>query len=325
MKPFTCIFVVCTVFTKLNSIECAGVHRSIPNISKVRSIQLDKWNPKMIENFLNCGDHKGINEKFNQSWEYFVDTENSDFYKPVSNSRRILRRSFIIAKYQKQLFHKKYNSDKKSSLPLFDISATDYKKYGMSINQDEHKSNINDINKPLLTTDNHGSGGVISKNRPTVIGIVDHDSRYMRHCGMIQTNGILHLYFMYANDLPVADLHFGSLFGSLSDPYVYCFQNDAIAVSKMKTNIQTKGYTIRNGLYNASISLYNEEKRKDDPPNRSEKRQAATNKVDDTVNPVWMTEADKKLLQQGKSTKNNVKSIKLSIIVCLAIYCRRNK
>lgn len=52
-------------------IECSGIHRSLGvHISKVRSIELDLWDPDTIKFMLEMG-----NKKANEIWEYNVTAE----------------------------------------------------------------------------------------------------------------------------------------------------------------------------------------------------------------------------------------------------------
>eukprot|EP00483_Globobulimina_turgida_P009966 UN09985 len=72
-------------------IQCCAVHRSLgTDVSKVRSITLDKWTQPMVDNMCESS------EEFNAKWEFHVDRS---YVKPTSNSSKHIRTKYIIAKY----------------------------------------------------------------------------------------------------------------------------------------------------------------------------------------------------------------------------------
>eukprot|EP01084_Bolivina_argentea_P080109 145146_1 len=72
-------------------IECSAIHRSFgTHISKIRSIELDEWTDKMVDNLCES------DSKFNQKWEYHVD---SSYKKPTTHSSKEIRTKYITAKY----------------------------------------------------------------------------------------------------------------------------------------------------------------------------------------------------------------------------------
>jgi stromal membrane-associated protein len=76
-------------------IQCSGIHRRMGvHISKVRSISLDKWDPKWIKSM-----EKGGNKKANEEWEYHLP---STFKKLPSSSPAI--EHFIRDKYEKEIW-----------------------------------------------------------------------------------------------------------------------------------------------------------------------------------------------------------------------------
>ncbi|XP_047139457.1 arf-GAP with coiled-coil, ANK repeat and PH domain-containing protein 2 isoform X1 [Hydra vulgaris] len=78
-------------------IECSGIHRSLGvQVSKVRSITLDDWDPETINLMLELG-----NEVVNNIYEANVD---SNHHKPLALSTRAEREIWIHAKYLQKLF-----------------------------------------------------------------------------------------------------------------------------------------------------------------------------------------------------------------------------
>jgi len=72
-------------------IECSGIHRSLGvHISKVRSVDMDKWSRDIVDFMKSMG-----NDKFNREWEKFV-PQNT---KPAPDAPRNERESYIEKKY----------------------------------------------------------------------------------------------------------------------------------------------------------------------------------------------------------------------------------
>jgi len=81
----------------LSCLECSGVHRNLgTDISKVRSITLDKWTQSMVDRM------QSSDVAFNEKWEYHVDAA---YPKPTMNTRRDVRTRYIRAKYAEKRFH----------------------------------------------------------------------------------------------------------------------------------------------------------------------------------------------------------------------------
>jgi len=81
----------------LTCIECSGFHRSMGvHISKVRSLNLDIWEPELVELMGSIG-----NANANKIFEFVV---MSPWQKPNSKSTREVREKWIRAKYEKKLF-----------------------------------------------------------------------------------------------------------------------------------------------------------------------------------------------------------------------------
>merc|ERR1712137_1517004 len=73
-------------------IECSGVHRSMGvHISKVRSVELDRWESETAQ-FM---EEHGGNEKSNQIYEKYLQEP-----KPTPNATQEERRKFIQEKYE---------------------------------------------------------------------------------------------------------------------------------------------------------------------------------------------------------------------------------
>ena len=71
-------------------LDCSGCHRNLGvHISKVRSIEIDKWNQIWVDNLQS-------HSKFNEIQEFHVP---SNFMKPTQYSQRELREKYITAKY----------------------------------------------------------------------------------------------------------------------------------------------------------------------------------------------------------------------------------
>ena len=77
-------------------IECSGVHRKLGvQVSKIRSITLDKWDLETLEYMSSTG-----NELFNEIWEKNLPPER----KPSEKCAREERECFISEKYKERKF-----------------------------------------------------------------------------------------------------------------------------------------------------------------------------------------------------------------------------
>ncbi|RIA89125.1 hypothetical protein C1645_213938 [Glomus cerebriforme] len=88
-----------TNFGTLLCIECSGIHRSLGvHISKVKSLQLDKWEPESIEVMLKLG-----NTNINKIYEAKL-VDNKERLVNSSSWERADKEKFIIDKYVKKEF-----------------------------------------------------------------------------------------------------------------------------------------------------------------------------------------------------------------------------
>ncbi|XP_072453881.1 arf-GAP with dual PH domain-containing protein 1 isoform X2 [Notamacropus eugenii] len=77
-------------------LSCSGIHRNIPNVSKVKSVRLDAWDEAQIE-FMACnGNHAG-RAKYESKMPSF-------YYKPTFSDCQLLREQWIRAKYERKEF-----------------------------------------------------------------------------------------------------------------------------------------------------------------------------------------------------------------------------
>lgn len=80
-------------------IECSGIHRSLGvHLSKVRSIDLDVWDPETLEFITSMG-----NKKAKEIWEYHVSPQ-WEAKRPTPNSDRTVKAYWIHAKYVDKRF-----------------------------------------------------------------------------------------------------------------------------------------------------------------------------------------------------------------------------
>uniref|UniRef100_A0A4X2LLR0 ArfGAP with dual PH domains 1 n=1 Tax=Vombatus ursinus TaxID=29139 RepID=A0A4X2LLR0_VOMUR len=77
-------------------LSCSGIHRNVPNVSKVKSVRLDAWDEAQIE-FMACnGNHAG-RAKYESKTPSF-------YYKPTFSDCQLLREQWIRAKYERKEF-----------------------------------------------------------------------------------------------------------------------------------------------------------------------------------------------------------------------------
>ncbi|XP_053551263.1 arf-GAP with dual PH domain-containing protein 1 [Bombina bombina] len=81
------------VFICLN---CSGIHRNIPQISRLKSVRLDQWDDVQIE-YMACLGNELAQGKFESKVPAF-------YYKPTSSDCQVLREQWIRAKYERKEF-----------------------------------------------------------------------------------------------------------------------------------------------------------------------------------------------------------------------------
>ncbi|XP_073330478.1 arf-GAP with dual PH domain-containing protein 1-like [Pagrus major] len=81
------------VFVCLN---CSGMHRNLPAVSKVKSIRLDRWEDSLVEFMQKMGNSaaKAIYEKYVPAF----------FYRPQQKDCNVLKDQWIRAKYEREEF-----------------------------------------------------------------------------------------------------------------------------------------------------------------------------------------------------------------------------
>ncbi|XP_027778598.1 arf-GAP with dual PH domain-containing protein 1 isoform X2 [Marmota flaviventris] len=77
-------------------LSCSGIHRNIPQISKVKSVRLDAWDEAQVEFMASHG-----NEAARATFESKVP---SFYYRPTFSDCQLLREQWIRAKYERQEF-----------------------------------------------------------------------------------------------------------------------------------------------------------------------------------------------------------------------------
>nr|XP_060632994.1 arf-GAP with dual PH domain-containing protein 1-like [Anolis sagrei ordinatus] len=77
-------------------LDCAGIHRNIPGISKVKSIRMDCWEEGQIEFLMQHG-----NAKAKAKYEAYVPFY---YYHPAHTDCLVLREQWIRAKYERKEF-----------------------------------------------------------------------------------------------------------------------------------------------------------------------------------------------------------------------------
>nr|AAH59321.1 MGC69045 protein [Xenopus laevis] len=77
-------------------LSCSGIHRNIPQISRVKSVNLDPWDDVQIE-YMSCLGNKVAEAKYESKVPAF-------YYKPTSSDCQVLREQWIRAKYERKEF-----------------------------------------------------------------------------------------------------------------------------------------------------------------------------------------------------------------------------
>ncbi|KAG7256080.1 hypothetical protein CRUP_002293 [Coryphaenoides rupestris] len=77
-------------------LDCSGVHRNIPDIGKVKSLSLSRWEDHEVEFMAERG-----NERMRGKYEAAVPMY---YYKPSHRDCQVLREQWIRAKYQRREF-----------------------------------------------------------------------------------------------------------------------------------------------------------------------------------------------------------------------------
>ncbi|KAE8579517.1 hypothetical protein XENTR_v10024073 [Xenopus tropicalis] len=77
-------------------LSCSGIHRNIPQISRVKSVHLDPWDDVQIE-YMSCLGNKVAEAKYESKVPAF-------YYKPASSDCQVLREQWIRAKYERKEF-----------------------------------------------------------------------------------------------------------------------------------------------------------------------------------------------------------------------------
>ncbi|XP_051017094.1 arf-GAP with dual PH domain-containing protein 1 [Acomys russatus] len=77
-------------------LSCSGIHRNIPQVSKVKSVRLDAWDEAQVEFMASHG-----NEAARATFESKVPPF---YYRPTFSDCQLLREQWIRAKYERQEF-----------------------------------------------------------------------------------------------------------------------------------------------------------------------------------------------------------------------------
>ncbi|XP_057619785.1 arf-GAP with dual PH domain-containing protein 1 isoform X1 [Chionomys nivalis] len=77
-------------------LSCSGIHRNIPQVSKVKSVRLDAWDETQVEFMASHG-----NEAARATFESKVPPF---YYRPTLSDCQLLREQWIRAKYERQEF-----------------------------------------------------------------------------------------------------------------------------------------------------------------------------------------------------------------------------
>ncbi|XP_029075623.1 arf-GAP with dual PH domain-containing protein 1 isoform X3 [Monodon monoceros] len=77
-------------------LSCSGIHRNIPQVSKVKSVRLDAWDDAQVEFMTSRGNHVA-RAAFESEVPPF-------YYRPSASDCQLLREQWIRAKYERQEF-----------------------------------------------------------------------------------------------------------------------------------------------------------------------------------------------------------------------------
>ncbi|XP_052024088.1 arf-GAP with dual PH domain-containing protein 1 isoform X1 [Apodemus sylvaticus] len=77
-------------------LSCSGIHRNIPQVSKVKSVRLDAWDEAQVE-FMTSHGNEAARATFESKVPPF-------YYRPTFSDCQLLREQWIRAKYERQEF-----------------------------------------------------------------------------------------------------------------------------------------------------------------------------------------------------------------------------
>ncbi|XP_022356205.1 arf-GAP with dual PH domain-containing protein 1 isoform X2 [Enhydra lutris kenyoni] len=77
-------------------LSCSGIHRNIPQVSKVKSVRLDAWEEAQVE-FMASHGNDAARDKYESKVPPF-------YYRPTFSDCQLLREQWIRAKYERQEF-----------------------------------------------------------------------------------------------------------------------------------------------------------------------------------------------------------------------------
>eukprot|EP00073_Rattus_norvegicus_P051356 XP_017453740.1 PREDICTED: arf-GAP with dual PH domain-containing protein 1 isoform X1 [Rattus norvegicus] len=77
-------------------LSCSGIHRNIPQVSKVKSVRLDAWDETQVE-FMTSHGNEAARATFESKVPPF-------YYRPTFSDCQLLREQWIRAKYERQEF-----------------------------------------------------------------------------------------------------------------------------------------------------------------------------------------------------------------------------
>ena len=77
-------------------LNCSGIHRNIPQVSKVKSVRLDDWDDAQVE-FMASNGNNVAKAKYESKMPPF-------YYKPTFLDCQLLREQWIRAKYERKEF-----------------------------------------------------------------------------------------------------------------------------------------------------------------------------------------------------------------------------